>query len=282
MVVYNITMNYRVEKNKIILEKHEDFDISQILECGQIFRFKKLDDGSYVVYFKDNYARVYDAYDNVIIETNDVNAAVGFFDLNRDYGNIKNSLSQHKLLFDPVKYGHGIRILKGDPEEIIFSFIISANNNIKRIQKIIDKLCELGEDKGDYRSFPKAKDIMSASDDFMESLHAGYRAPYLKKTAEILINTDLEEKAKLSTPELKKWLMTLSGVGPKVASCILLFGFSRFDVFPVDTWIEKVYRKYYYAGEKSRPEIEAHFIELFGDTMSGIAQQYLFYFERQN
>ena len=70
-------------------------------------------------------------------------------------------------------------------------------------------------------------------------------------------------------------------MGPKVASCILLFGFSRFDTFPVDTWIEKVYYKYFNAENRTRPEIERYFIELFGDTMSGIAQQYLFYFARE-
>jgi len=274
-------MEYNVVDGKIILKKHEDFDISQILECGQIFRFFKQEDGAYVVYFKDNYAKVYEKDESVIIETNDTDKAIEFFDLNKDYSVIKKSLSNFELLKNPIEKGHGIRILKGDPEEIIFSFIISANNNIKRIQKIIEKLVELGENKGNYRAFPKAKDILNASDEFMNSLHAGYRSPYLKKTAEILANTSLTQKAKLSTPELKKWLMTLSGVGPKVASCILLFGFNRFDTFPVDTWIEKVYRNHFFVDEKTRPEIEKYFIELFGSENAGVVQQYLFYAERQ-
>ena len=275
-------MEYRIVKDKIILKKHEDFDIAQILECGQIFRFKKLEDGSYYVNFKDNYAKITENESGDIeIATNNVLRAVEFFDLDRDYSEIKKSLNCYDILRDPIKRGHGIRILKGDPEEIIFSFIISANNNIKRIQKIIEKLCEIGEDKGEYRAFPTAEKIASASDEFLESLHAGYRAPYLKKTAEILRDVDLEEKAKLTTPELKKWLMTLAGVGPKVASCILLFGFMRFDVFPVDTWIEKVYLNHFYAGEKTRPQMESYFIDLFGSDMSGIVQQYLFYSIRE-
>ena len=275
-------MEYRIVKDKIILKKHEDFDIAQILECGQIFRFKKLEDGSYYVNFKDNYAKITENESGDIeIATNNVLRAVEFFDLDRDYSEIKKSLNCYDILRDPIKRGHGIRILKGDPEEIIFSFIISANNNIKRIQKIIEKLCEIGEDKGKYKAFPTAEKIASASDEFFESLHAGYRAPYLKKTAEILRDVDLEEKAKLTTPELKKWLMTLAGVGPKVASCILLFGFMRFDVFPVDTWIEKVYLNHFYAGEKTRPQMESYFIDLFGSDMSGIVQQYLFYSIRE-
>ena len=274
-------MEYKVKDNKIELNKHEDFEISQILECGQIFRFRKLENGAYVVYFKDNYAKVFERDDKVIIETCDTAKAIEFFDLDKDYSKVKNELSKFDLLKEPIQYGHGIRILKGDPEEIIFSFIISANNNIKRIQKIIGKLVEIGENKGEYNAFPKAHDIVNASDEFISSLHAGYRAPYLKKTAKMLLDVDLNEIAMLDTPELKKWLMTLSGVGPKVASCILLFGFNRFDTFPVDTWIEKVYRNHFFVGEKTRPEIEKYFINLFGKEYAGIVQQYLFYAERQ-
>lgn len=274
-------MDYEIIDNKIVFLENEDFDIAQILECGQIFRFSKLESGEYIVYFKDNYAKVSQCDNKVIIETNDTNKCIDFFDLSRDYSSIKKELSGYDLLKEPILKGHGIRILKGDPEEIIFSFIISANNNIKRIQKIIDKLCEIGEDKGSYHAFPKAKDIANASDEFMASLHAGYRAPYLKKTAEMLLNVDYEKVAKLETQELKKWLLSLSGVGPKVASCILLFGFNRFDNFPVDTWIEKVYKNHFYNGEKTRPEIEKYFIELFGKENAGVVQQYLFYAERQ-
>lgn len=273
-------MKYEVKDNKIVLDKHEDFEISQILECGQIFRFKKLENGAYIVYFKDNYAKVFEHDDKVIIETNDTAKAIDFFDFDKDYSKIKRELSSFELLKEPIKFGHGIRILKGDPEEIIFSFIISANNNIKRIQKIIEKLVEIGENKGGYNAFPKAQDILNASDEFMVSLHAGYRAPYLKKTAKMLLDVDLNEIAKLDTPELKKWLMTLSGVGPKVASCILLFGFNRFDTFPVDTWIEKVYLNHFFVGEKTRPEIEKYFIELFGEKNAGIVQQLCFFYER--
>ena len=273
-------MKYQVKDNKIEFYKHEDFEISQILECGQIFRFKKLENGAYIVYFKDNYAKVFEHDDKVIIETNDTAKAIEFFDLDKDYSKIKNKLSSFELLKEPIKYGHGIRILKGDPEEIIFSFIISANNNIKRIQKIIEKLVEIGENKGEYNAFPKAQDIVNASDEFISSLHAGYRAPYLKNTAKMLLDVDLNEIAKLDTPELKKWLMTLSGVGPKVASCILLFGFNRFDTFPVDTWIEKVYLNHFFVGEKTRPEIEKYFINLFGKEYAGIVQQLCFFYEK--
>ena len=275
-------MKYEIKsKRKIIIHGKEDFVARHILECGQIFRFKKFDDGSYVVYFGKNYAKITEFDSYVEIETSDAVAAAEFFDLDRDYSEVKKELSRHEILKKSIEYGHGIRILKNGMEETIFSFIISANNNIKRIQGIIEKLSELGDDMGDFHAFPTADQIAGASDEFLASLHAGYRTPYLKETAEVLRNVDLSEKAKLSTPELKKWLMSLKGVGPKVASCIALFGFNRFDTFPVDTWTNKVYRNHFFAGEKSRPEIEKHFLELFGSENAGLVQQYLFFAERE-
>ena len=275
-------MKYEIKDNKIFIQGLEDFRASHILECGQIFRFKKHDDGSYTVYFGKNYATIHEKDDMAVIESSDARAAEEFFDLKRDYGLIKKQLERHEILKEGMQKGYGIRLLKSGSEEMIFSFIISANNNIKRIQKIIEKLSELGDDMGDYHAFPTAEQIAGASDEFLESLHAGYRTPYLKATAKQLLNVDLTEKAKLSTSELKKWLVSLKGVGPKVASCIVLFGFGRWDTFPVDTWIEKVYKEKFFAGEKSRPEIEKHFLQLFGEDVSGIVQQYLFFAQREN
>lgn len=275
-------MKYEVNENKIVITGLEDFCIKHILECGQIFRFKQIADSEYVVYFGREYARVKERDGVAVIETSNTEKAIEFFDLNADYSGIKRELSKHEVLVPAIKQGYGIRILKNNIEEVIFSFIISANNNIKRIQKIVDALCEIGEDMGEYRAFPTADKIAAASDEFFESLHAGYRAPYLKKTAEMLVGVCYDEIAKMSTEDIKKWLVTLSGVGPKVASCILLFGFHRFDVFPVDTWVNKVYRSHFFAGERTRTEIEKYFIELFGDTLAGIAQQYLFFAEREN
>ncbi len=275
-------MKYEVNGNKIVITGLEDFCIRHILECGQIFRFKKIVDSEYVVYFGREYARVKERDGVAVIETSNTEKAIEFFDLNADYSSIKRELSKHEMVRSATNQGHGIRILKNDIEEVIFSFIISANNNIKRIQKIVEALCEIGEDMGEYRAFPTAEKIANASDEFFASLHAGYRAPYLKKTAEMLVGVCYDEIAKMSTEDIKKWLMTLSGVGPKVASCILLFGFHRFDVFPVDTWVNKVYRSHFFAGERTRTEIEKYFIELFGDTLAGIAQQYLFFAEREN
>ncbi len=272
-------MKYKQEKNQITFKKTEDFDAKSILECGQMFRYFKTDNGYKVITGK-YLAEIIETEDSVVIKTEDPEVFVDFFDLDKDYSKIKRQLEKDDILKEAINFGKGIRIAKGQTEEIIFQFIISQNNNISRIQKIVEKMSELGEKIDDeYNAFPTAKDLSKQPPEYFKSLGAGYRDVYLMETAKLLANTDLEEIKKMSDKELEKWLLSIKGIGPKVASCIMLFGFDRQACFPVDTWIEKVYRKYFYAGEKTRPQISDYFQQKFG-AMSGIVQQYLFYYLR--
>lgn len=274
-------MKYEIVENKIIFNKNDDFDAKSILECGQMFRYFKTDTGYDVITGK-YVASIIETEDKVIIESSNPEIFIDFFDLNTNYSKIKKELSKYKILKKAISFGKGIRIAKGQKEEIIFQFIISQNNNIKRIQKIIEKMSELGEPINDkYNEFPSAEVLSKQPLEYFKSLGAGYRDIFLMDTARVLKDTNLEEIEKLSDEELYKWLLSLKGVGPKVASCIMLFGFNRISSFPVDTWIEKVYRKYFYAGELSRPQISAYLQEKFG-LMSGIVQQYLFYYFRSS
>lgn len=263
--------------DKIKFKKTEFFDARSILTCGQMFRYFESETGFDVVTGK-NLAHIEETETEVVITSNNPQRFVEFFDLETNYEEIANKLSEEKVLKEAIDFGKGVRIAKGEMEEIILQFIVSQNNNIKRIQKIIEKMSEIGEQIDEkYRAFPTAKKLASMPEDFFKNLHAGYRDKYLIETSKILAQTNLEEKAKLSTEELDSWLQSLPGIGPKVASCILLFGFSRKECFPVDTWMEKAYRKYFFVGEMSRPEISRFLSDKF-ETMSGIAQQYLFNF----
>lgn len=274
-------MEYKIVDDKIIFKKNDDFDAKSILSCGQMFRFFETENGFDVITGK-NLAHIYEERDNVIIESNNPERFVEFFDLDTDYGEIKQKLSAEPILKDAIEFGKGIRIAKGEPEEIIFQFIVSQNNNIKRIQKIIEKISEIGEPINEkYKAFPSAKVLAKMPEEFFKNLGAGYRDKFLMQTAKILSETNISEKQLLQTKELDIWLQSLPGVGPKVASCILLFGFNRTECFPVDTWIEKVYRKYFYKGEMTRPEISAFLSDKF-ETMSGIVQQYLFNYFQKN
>lgn len=270
-------------KNEIIVSNLDDFNIDHILLCGQIFRYRKTDFG-YLVFSKDKIAKVYKEDDVCKIVSDDVDYFYSYFDLDKDYSKIKTDLEKFKELEEPIKYGYGIRILKQDIFEAIISFIISANNNIKRIQGIVERISEkFGKKLGDFYAFPTIDELSLADENFFKSVGAGYRAPYLVNVIKQLKTEefDIEKMKKLSTKELRKLLIKLSGVGPKVADCILLFGFSRGDVFPVDTWGEKIYKEIFLGNLKDRNKITDFFVETFGD-LAGIAQQYLFFYKREN
>lgn len=180
-----------------------------------------------------------------------------------------------------IDFGQGIRILQQDPFETLISFIISANNHIPRIKSIIERLSTaLGDRCDGFNAFPTAKALSGKDADYYFKAGLGYRAPYIVETARAVKDGfDLDGLQTLSTDKARKELMTLKGVGPKVADCILLFGFGREDVFPVDTWIKKVYNSYF--GHEDNPaKIRKALTDKFGD-LSGYAQQYLFFYKRE-
>lgn len=273
-------MKYIVKQDKIIVYSKEEFCPEHILECGQIFSYEKINN-NYVVYSADKMAKVIEKDDCYEIVTNNIKYFVNFFDLDADYSNIKKELiNNHSFMQNVVDYGYGIRILKQDLFETIISFIVSANNNIKRIKKILFNIREkFGDKKDGYYAFPTAKQLLKATEDDFKSMGAGYRAKYLAEATKQLSQMDLNALKNLSTDELNKVLLSLMGVGQKVADCIMLFGFSKQDVFPVDTWIEKVYCTYF-KEEHNRLKIRKELVNTFGN-LSGYAQQYLFYSQRE-
>lgn len=257
------------------------FNVADTLECGQIFRYNKVDENTYEVFSQDKYAQLVTTQKCVEVRTANGEYFWNFLDLETDYAQKVQRISAlSPLMKEACDCGKGIHILRQDLTEMIFSFIISANNNIKRIQLIIDRLCRALGEKTPYGwAFPTVEKLASAPVEFYKSIGAGYRDRYLKNTAIRLQNYDVEQLRALDTPQARKQLLALDGVGPKVADCILLFGMRRGDVFPVDTWLKKVYHLYFEQGHKDC-EISTFFCNLFGDD-AGLCQQYLFYFQRK-
>lgn len=280
-LMYNDFMIYKIKDTIIKIYDKTQFNPEHILECGQVFRFGKDENDNYFVISKDKRATIIEKNDCYEILSNNPNYFVEYFDLDTDYTKIKTKLKHNKILAPMVDFGYGIRILKADPLEMIFSFTISQNNNIKRIKQIVEKLCKIGKDNETYNSFPTIDKLFNAPLSFYESLGAGYRAKFLKELSTSLKDVNLEEISKLSTDEIYKFLINLKGVGPKVASCILLFGFHKTEKFPVDTWIEQVYYNHFSKEKRTRPQIQEYFEKEFKE-FSGLAQQYLFYYERNN
>ena len=272
-------MNYNIVKDGIIVPKDEFFNPYDTVQCGQVFRFEINNDT--ITIFSSKYkCKIVDKGTNYYIYTNVPKYFAKYLDFEQNYGIIYSKLIDKGLIRASLDFSKGIHILNQDPVETIISFIISANNNIPRIQKIISRLCEeLGEKVEDYYTFPTVDALASKDESFYQSIGAGYRASYLSETAKKLQSMDVDSLYQLSTPDLLKVLQSLKGVGPKVADCIALFAFHRGEVCPVDTWMKKVYNEYF--GSSDDPKyIRKDLTDRFKD-LSGYMQQYLFYYMRE-
>lgn len=263
------------------------FNPTHTLDCGQIFRFEPFREG-YIVFSGDKASYVHTDGVKTIIECDDAEYFYNYFDLGRDYSIIAENAKSYNipLLSKSAESCRGLRLLNQQKEEMIYSFIISQNNNIPRIKGIISRICEgLGQKcefmGREYYAFPTTSALASAGVDFYKKSGCGYRDKFLDETAKRIEKEGILHLEKLDTPSLKKELLTYKGVGGKVADCIALFGFSKRDSFPVDTWIEKIYKEDFGGTLTDRNKICEYFLKLFGEN-SGYIQQYLFYGKRSN
>lgn len=270
-------MNIIFEKDKVIIKNEKFFSLDQTLDCGQCFRFDRNADGVWQGIAHGKKLACYTAEeDTVLLCSKEEYLSVWeeFFDLKRDYSAVAASLAHDTEAYSAAEIGRGIRILKQDKWETLISFIISQNNNIPRIKKIIGTLCErLGEPiEGGGYSFPTAEKILLAGEEGLAPIKAGFRAKYILDAAQRVYSgdIDLEGITSLSYDQAEAELMRIKGVGKKVASCVLLFGYGFLSAFPVDVWVKRVIEKYY----------DADFDPASLGEYAGIAQQYLFYRER--
>lgn len=276
----------------------DSFKLKDIFDCGQCFRWNKQEDGSYTGVFKRNVINVKKEDQEIIFDgicKEDIKSVVEeYFDLNRNYDLIKKQLaSVDNNMKKSITYGSGIRILNQELWETIISFIISANNNIPRIKGIIERLSKNYGDEIQYKgqsyyTFPTPEQLKNVTTEEYRKLGLGFRDIRLYETTQAILNNkvNLDEMQKNpNTIEVRDQLLTLSGVGPKVADCILLFStLKRFEVFPIDVWVRRVMNDLYIKQEDetkvSKKQIEIIAQEKFGD-LAGLAQQYLFYWRRE-
>ena len=264
------------------------FNPEHTLDCGQVFRFKPFKEGYFLV-SADKACYIHSDGVKTVVESDCPEYFYEYFDLHRDYSEIVKKAKSYDipLLSRSAETCKGLRmLLKQNREEMIYSFIISQNNNIPRIKGIIERICEgLGEKMsspfGEYYSFPSSRALADADVGFFKAAGAGYRDSYLKETAIKICAEGIERLEALPAKELKKELLGYKGIGAKVADCISLFGFGKTDSFPVDTWIEKIYIEDFRGTLKDREKIAEYFVGEFGEY-SGFIQQYLFYGKRLN
>ena len=283
---------------KYILKNPKSFNLEHIFECGQCFRWNKEEDGSYTGIFKENVLNVKREGNDFIFKGicngNIKDIIEKYFDLYRDYEEMKGKLSKiDESMSSSIKYGEGIRLLNQDLWETIISFIISANNNIPRIKGIIERLAtkygnEIVFEGKSYYTFPTPEQLKDVTVQDYRNLGLGFRDIRLYETVHMVLDGKVDFQGmhnNINTLEVREQLLGLSGVGPKVADCILLFStLKRLEVFPIDVWVRRVMNELYIKNEDenkvNKKEIERLANEKFGN-LAGIAQQYLFYWKRE-
>ena len=267
------------------------FNLKIISEGGQAFRWNRQHDGKYIGVVGNNVFEV-EQKGNTLVVNSSANQNIDkflkeYFEISRDYEKIERRMMSFEELVPAVNYCSGYRILFQDPWETTISFIISANNSIGNIKKIIENICRLYgspiEYKGKlYHSFPSPNTLAVLTEAELKLTKCGYRAKYIIETAQMISSgkIDIYALRKLPTSSARNKLMAFPGVGPKVADCIMLYSMKKFDAFPIDRWIKRVLEHIYFDGKQQHPmELKKFATKKFKDK-AGFVQQYLFYFSR--
>lgn len=285
--------------NNIVMLNHLDhFNITQILESGQVFSYEKLTDHSYILNAKQKLIKVTQQPDSssaIIYNTNMSELEerwFPYFDMGTNYAKITRQLARKDPhMAKAVEFGSGIRILKQDPWEMLISFIISQNKAIPHIQQCIRNISkqfgtpleEIDREDNPYYAFPTPEQLSKASEEALRLCKVGFRAPYIVDACHKVLNGEviLNDLWIMSADEAREQLMRIKGVGPKIADCILLFAYGKGEVFPTDVWIKRVVEGLYFEGKEMKPEEIQTFAKSYFGKLAGYAQQYLFYYGRE-
>ena len=288
------------ELTRLVVEDVRDFNTARIFESGQCFRFSREEDGSYTGVVRGCFANIsYDNEEDVLTVWSNYMPKSDrlrlrfwrdYLDLDRDYHEIKRALSDDDPVMERATLaGAGLRVLNQEPWETLISFIISQNSNIPRIRGSIEMLCErFGERIGrfenrDMYAFPTIEALATASEEDLAACKLGYRAGYIADAAR-QVNVDggafLATAATASAEKAEEYLLTLSGVGPKVAHCIMLFSMKKTSSFPIDVWIARAMNRFYGIAEDDHEAMHA-FADEYYAPWGGIAQMYLFEYIRR-
>lgn len=262
------------------LASTDEMDLTKTFECGQCFRWNRDEKGVYTGVVRGYAARIWAEDEQIFLRSSAPEAMWReYFDLDRDYDAISRGFSGGEYLAQCISFGKGIRILRQEPWEVLCSFIISQCNNIKRIKGIVERLCEnFGEiiqlDGERFYTFPSAARLAQCTEEQLAPLRCGYRAQYILSAARAVASGDikLEELISADYQQAKRALLALNGVGEKVANCVVLFGLYHMEAFPIDVWIRRALHEHF----------PLDFDPASLGEYAGLAQQYIFYYAREN
>jgi len=268
------------------------FNLKFTLECGQCFRWKCIDENMYIGVIEDRVIKIKQDNEKIYvwsnIKENLKEVIYEYFDFNTDYEKLEKNISKiDSNIAKSLQYTSGIHILNQPLFETIISYIISANNNIKRISKSVEEISrKFGKkvvfEKNEYYLFPTIQELSMATIDDLLECGTGFRARYiLKDVKELLLDENiLQTMLKADTAAARERLMNMVGIGPKVADCILLFSLKKREVFPVDVWVKRIMEKLYFNQNTSLKDISKYANDKFGKN-AGIVQQHLFHNVRE-
>lgn len=267
--------------------KKNDIDLDSTLMSGQAFRITKEQDNSYTCILTDRVVNIKEDNHFLIVKSNkeeNLEMIVKYYlDYGRDYSLINEILSISDVFYGGVPVGY--KVLKQDKFEMYISYIISQNNNVKRISSTINKISEKYGEKVEFNNktyylFPKMSDMINLTKDDLKEFNLGFRDEYVYNALTVLKENPfyLEELDMLNTDDALKSLMKIKGIGLKVASCILMFGYARFDTFPIDTWVKKYVSTR--LGIKDDIKVISKYMKEFFNEYSGLAIQYMYHINR--
>lgn len=285
-------MNILTKDNSVIIKGIDDFDCAHTFLCGQCFRWEAEDDGSYTGVAFSKAVNIACKEGEMIIknitEEEFNNSWRNYLDLDSNYKLIKKSLGFDDNVKKAMDFGWGIKILNQEIFECLISFIISTQNAIPRIKKIVSALSEMYGKKltfGEktYYAFPTLEELDGVTAEALAPLRAGYRAEYIVDAVNKIKNGEvrLDMIKELPYAQAKAELMKIKGVGPKVADCVLLFSAGKKEAFPIDVWVKRTMQTLYLGEGANEKQISSYASERFG-AYAGVAQQYLFYYAREN
>ncbi len=285
-------MNIKEYKNSVILKNINHFSPKHTFLCGQCFRWDEEPDGSFTGVAFSKVVNISAGENEIIIKNISLSEFESqwkyYLDLDTDYGLIKKEFENDANVKKAMEFGWGIRILNQEFFECLISFIISTQNTIPRIKKIVSKLSEMYGTKlefegKEYYAFPTLEQLKDVSKESLSDLKAGYRADYIVDAVKKILSGEVRIDGinKFSYEQAKNELMKIKGVGPKVADCVLLFSTNKKEAFPIDVWVKRTMQTLYLSEKSTVKEIEKFASSHFG-KYAGVAQQYLFYYSREN
>jgi N-glycosylase/DNA lyase len=262
----------------------DPFSLKDTLECGQFFRYTKVEE-TYIVQSSDHIFALWQKGDSLFYEGVEEPFLIHFFRLEEDLGSLLKEIDRDPAIHLAIQKYRGMRLIRQDPWECLISFLCSSAKAIPHIRCIIESLCKSSEKKlsfGNYigYGFPEPYCIKPSLQ--LESVRAGFRTGYLIKASRCMDRNRLVALKGLSYRDARQRLMTLSGVGKKVADCTLLYSLDFLEAFPIDTWIKKGLQRVYFDGSQVGEKTMEEFVSSHFGAYAGYAQLYLFHYWRNH